>query len=178
MCIRDRRGVVAQTLVKKIGGGRLAVLEVLVVNVGIANLIRESKSVQIPSLMQAAKGAGMQTFNDELGKLVEAKKIDLDEAVAKAIDKEGLLARFRSGVTLATDQGGNAFRVTEVKPDSPGALADLHRGDVIVEMDQKPAAEYSLDDMRQYFRTDGKRLLVVERGGKRVKITLEMKRTL
>jgi twitching motility protein PilT len=170
------RGVVAQTLVKKIGGGRIAVLEILVVNVAIANLVRESKSVQIPSLMQAAKGQGMQTFNDELGKLVEAKKIDLDEAVAKAIDKEGLLLRFRSGVTLATDQGGNAFRVTEVKPDSPGATAGLSRGDVILEVDQKPAAEYSLDDMRQMFRTDGRRILTVERGGKRLKVTLELKR--
>jgi twitching motility protein PilT len=170
------RGVVAQTLVKKIGGGRLAVLEILVVNLAIANLIRESKTVQVPSMMQTAKGQGMQTFNDELGKLVEAKKIELDEAVAKAIDKDGLLWRFRSGVTLAIDPAGDRFRVMNVTPDSPGALADLHRGDVIVEIAQKPAAEYSLDDARMLFRTDGKHQLTVERTGKRLRIVMELKR--
>jgi twitching motility protein PilT len=170
------RGVVAQTLVKKIGGGRLAVLEILVVNLAISNLIREAKTVQVPSLMQAGKGVGMTTLNDELGKLIEAKKIELDEALSKAVDKDGLLARFRSGVTLAAEPGGGTFRVTNVNPDSPGSAADLHRGDVIVEFNTKPTAEFTLDEMRQNFRTDGKHQLAVERGGKRIKLILEIKR--
>jgi twitching motility protein PilT len=170
------RGVVSQTLVKKVGGGRLAVLEILVVNVAISNLIREAKTVQIPSLMQAGKSLGMTTLNDELGKLVEAKKIELDEALAKAVDKDGLLMRFRSGVTLAAETGGGRFRVVNVNPDSPGSAADLQRGDIIVELNTKPTSEFTLEDMRQYFRTDGKHLLTVERGGKRIKLTLELKR--
>ena len=52
------RGVVCQTLCRKIGGGRVAALEVLVVNVAAANLIREHKTVQITSAMQSGKAAG------------------------------------------------------------------------------------------------------------------------
>jgi twitching motility protein PilT len=170
------RGVVAQTLVKKIGGGRLAVLEILNVTLAISNLIREAKTVQIPGLMQASKEKGMTTLNDELGKLIEAKKVDMDEALSKAVDKDGLLWRFRSGVTLAAEAPGDRFRVMDVKPQTPGAAADLHRGDVIVEVNQKPGAEFSLEDMRQMFRTDGKYLLGVERAGKRIKINFELKR--
>ena len=46
------KGVVAQTLCKKVGGGRVAAFEILIVNSAIANLIREAKTFQIPSLMQ------------------------------------------------------------------------------------------------------------------------------
>jgi C-terminal processing protease CtpA/Prc len=168
--------VVAQTLVKKIGGGRMAVLEILVVNLAISNMIREAKTVQIPGMMQASKGVGMSTLNDELGKLIEAKKIELDEALSKAVDKEGLLFRFRSGVTLAAEPGGDKFRITNVNPDSPGAAADLQRGDAIFEVDKKPAAEFTLDDMRQMFRTDGRHELGIDRSGKRVKVIFELKR--
>jgi Tfp pilus assembly ATPase PilU len=170
------RGVVAQTLVKKAGGGRMAVLEILVVSLAISNLIREAKTVQIPGIMQTSKEKGMTTLNDELGKLVEAKKVELDEALSKAVDKDGLMWRFRSGVTLASDPAGDRFRVMNVNPDSPGAMADLHRGDTIVTIDTKPAAEFTLDEVRQLFRTDGRRMLVVDRGGKQVRITFELKR--
>jgi twitching motility protein PilT len=169
------RGVVAQTLVKKIGGGRMAVLEILVVSFAISNLIREAKTVQIPGMMQAGKEKGMTTLNDELGKLIETKKIDLEEALSKAVDKEGLMMRFRSGVTLAADPAGG-FRVMVVNPDSPGALADLHRGDMVVMVNTKPAMEFSLDEIRSIFRTDGQHQLVVDRAGKQVKITLVLKR--
>ena len=170
------RGVVAQTLVKKIGGGRLAVLEILTVTLATSNLIRENKTVQLPGIMQASKEKGMTTLNDELGKLIEAKKIDIDEALSKAIDKDGLLARFRSGITLAVEAPGDKFRITEVKPNTPGAAADLHRGDLIFEVNQKPGGEFSLEDMRQMFRTDGKYVLGVDRAGKKLRINLELKR--
>ena len=86
------RGVVAQTLVRRIGGGRMAALEVLVVNYAVANLIREGKTVQIPGIMQASKALGMALLNDELGRLVEAKKIEMDEALAASVDKDDLRA--------------------------------------------------------------------------------------
>ena len=43
-------------------------------------------------------------------------------------------------------------------------------------MDQRPCSEFSLDDMRQFFRSDGRRILTVEKAGKRRKVTFEMKR--
>jgi twitching motility protein PilT len=171
------RGVVAQTLVRSAAGGRLAVLEVLVVNFAIANLIREGKTVQITGLMQASKGAGMATLNEELGRLVEAKKITFQEALAAAVDKDDLHRRFRSGVTLAADPPDNQrFRVMVVAPDMPGAQAGLQRGDLIVEIDARPAQEFTLDDVRQLFRSDGQRKLTVDRAGKRVKLVMELKR--
>ena len=50
--------MIAQTLCKKIGGGRVAALEVLIVTPAISNLIREGKTFQIPSMMQVGKAVG------------------------------------------------------------------------------------------------------------------------
>ena len=84
------RGVVAQTLLRKKGGGRLAALEILAVSPAVANLIREGKTVQLPGVMQINKGMGMQLLNDELTQLIETGKVDMDEAMAAAVDKEDL----------------------------------------------------------------------------------------
>ena len=170
------RGVVAQTLCKKIGGGRMAVLEVLVMNYAVANLIREGKTVQIPSIMQANKALGMALLNDELTRLIEGKKVEMQEAMSKAVDKDDLARRFRSGVTLAQDPSSGHFRVTTVTPASPGSEAGLERGDLITEIDTTPSKDMGLDQARQALRLDGKRMLVVERAGKRHKLTMELKR--
>jgi C-terminal processing protease CtpA/Prc len=119
----------------------------------------------------------MSTLNDELGRLVEAKKITFPEALAAAVDKDDLHRRFRSGVTLAGDPPDNErFRVMVVAPDMPGAQAGLQRGDAIVEVDGRPAKEITLEEMRQLFRSDGQRKLTVDRAGKRVKLVMELKR--
>jgi twitching motility protein PilT len=171
------RGVVAQTLCKKIGGGRVAAIEVLVVTFGVANLIREAKAVQIPSIMQSHKGLGMALLNDELAKLVDARKIEMAEALSSSVDKEDLNRRYRSGVTLAADpQDPGRFRVMGVAPNTPGAEVEFERGDTIVEVDGKACTEISLDEIRQYFRADGRRIYTVDRGGKRRKVTLDLRR--
>ena len=59
MLSESLRGVIAQTLCRKIGGGRVAALEVLIANGAVSNLIREGKTFQIPSLMQVGKAIGM-----------------------------------------------------------------------------------------------------------------------
>jgi twitching motility protein PilT len=170
------RGVVAQTLVKKIGGGRVAVLEVLVGTLAVNNLVRESKTNQLTGIMQTSKGQGMATLNDELGKLVETKKITMEDAMAAAVDKEDLQRRFRSGITLASDPPDfDRFRVMAVNPNSPGAEAGFLRGDALLEIDGKPAKDYTLDEARQAFRSEGQHALVVERAGKRVKLTMVLK---
>jgi C-terminal processing protease CtpA/Prc len=160
-----------------VGGGRLAAVEILVVNFAVANLIREAKTVQIPSIMQANRALGMALLNDELARLIEAKKITMEEALSKAVDKDDLQRRFRSGVTLAADPPAlQRFRVMAVNPKSPGEEAGLLRGDYIVEIGNKPAAEFTLDEVRMQLRTDGKHPLTVERAGKRLKLTLELRR--
>ena len=85
-----------RTLCRKIGGGRIAALEVLIVNSAISNLIREGKTFQIPSMMQVGKAQGMQTLNDALVELVKKKLVEPEEAYVKAVDKagfEGMLKR-------------------------------------------------------------------------------------
>ena len=55
MLSESLRGVISQTLCRKIGGGRVAALEVLIVTSAVSNLIREGKTFQIPSMMQVGK---------------------------------------------------------------------------------------------------------------------------
>ena len=170
------RGVVAQSLCKKIGGGRIAAVEVLVVNLAVANLIRESKTSQIPGIMQAGRAHGMMLLNDDLARLVDAHKIDMEEALSRAVDKEDLLKRYRTGLTLAEDPAGDRFRVVGVKADSPAAAAGIARGDTVVEIETRPASGFTLDEARINLRGDGRHNLTVERGGRRVKIVMELSR--
>ncbi len=88
------KGVVAQNLLKKKGGGRVAALEVLVVNHAVASLIREAKTSQIMSIMQTAKKEGMTLLNEELTRLVKEDLVEPGEAYGKAVDKETLLKLF------------------------------------------------------------------------------------
>src|SRR3954463_15269440 len=90
MLSESLKGVISQTLCKKIGGGRVAALEVLIVTSAISNLIRESKTFQLPSIMQVGKAVGMVTLNDALMDLVTKKLITPEEAYSKAIDKSGM----------------------------------------------------------------------------------------
>jgi twitching motility protein PilT len=83
------KGVVAQTLMKRIDKpGRVAALEVLVVDTPIANLIRESKTHQIPGMMQVGKKKGNQSLDDAIMEHLKAARISPEDAYASAIDKK------------------------------------------------------------------------------------------
>ncbi len=93
------KGVISQMLCKKIGGGRVPALEVMIASASISNLIREGKTFQIPSIMQSGKRFGMCMMNDSFLDLVKRNVVKAEDAYAKAIDKAGLLAQFkRNGV--------------------------------------------------------------------------------
>ena len=96
MLSESLRGVVAQVLCKKVGGGRVAAREVLLTIPAVSNLIREGKTFQIPSIMQTNRKIGMVTLNDALVELVEAGSIDPREAFVKSADKAGLLVALKS----------------------------------------------------------------------------------
>jgi twitching motility protein PilT len=87
MLSESLKGVISQVLCKKIGGGRVAAREILLVNSAVSNLIREGKVFQIPSIMQTSKRIGMMTMNDELLGLVEKKIVEPKEAYMKSVDK-------------------------------------------------------------------------------------------
>jgi len=92
MLSESLKGVIAQTLCKKIGGGRAAALEVLIVTSAVSNLIREAKTFQIPSIMQVGKSVGMMSLNDALMDLVAKKLVAPEEAYSKSVDKGGFEA--------------------------------------------------------------------------------------
>lgn len=81
------KGVVAQILCPKVGGGRVAAFEVLVVNVPVAAMIREAKTHMLQSVMQTSRNLGMQTFNDELCTLIMKGQITPEEGYIRSIDK-------------------------------------------------------------------------------------------
>jgi twitching motility protein PilT len=87
MLSESLKGVVTQCLVKKIGGGRAAAQEVLICTGSVANLIREGKTFQIPSIMQSGTNVGMVTMNDALMDLVKRKVVEPQDAYAKAVAK-------------------------------------------------------------------------------------------
>ena len=96
MLSESLRGVIAQTLCKKIGGGRVAAREILLSIPAVANLIREGKTFQIPSIMQTNRKAGMVTLNDALMELVDAKQVEPKEAYVKAVEKAGFAAALKA----------------------------------------------------------------------------------
>jgi len=86
------RAVVAQVLFKRVDKkGRCAALEILIANSAVRNLIRESKTFQIPSMIQTGKKYGMQLLDDSIMELLNKGWIGADEAYNKANDK----AKFR-----------------------------------------------------------------------------------
>jgi twitching motility protein PilT len=94
------KGIVAQNLLKKKGGGRVAALEILIVNSAVSSLINDGKTNQIMSIMQTAQKEGMTLLNSELTRLVKDDVVEPAEAYAKAVDKDHLLHEFESaGIT-------------------------------------------------------------------------------
>jgi twitching motility protein PilT len=94
MLSESLKGVIAQTLCRKKGGGRVAALEILLVTPAVSNLI--------PSVMQTGRGAGMMTLSDSLLELVKKGQVDPEEAYANAVNKQELRSMLeRNGVKLA-----------------------------------------------------------------------------
>ncbi|TFD55449.1 type IV pilus twitching motility protein PilT [Cryobacterium frigoriphilum] len=108
------QGVVCQTLVKRANGrGRAVATEVLVSTPAIANLIREGKTFQISSMMQAGRDKGMHTLDQHLADLVNTGQITRLAAEERASDLEGL-DRLIHRVELASDASTRAIAATEI----------------------------------------------------------------
>ena len=98
------KGVVAQNVLKKIGGGRCAALEILVVTPGIAANIRDGKTYQIPSSMQIGAKFGMQLLNDALAELLKKEWVTPEEAYDRSADNEDMVTKIKQmGLKLELD---------------------------------------------------------------------------
>ena len=96
MLSESLKGAVSQVLCKKIGGGRVAAREILLVTPAISNLIREGKTFQIPSIIQTSKRLGMITMNDTLLLLVEDRQVEPKEAWMKSVDKNSFVTALKA----------------------------------------------------------------------------------
>lgn len=88
MLSESLRGVITQTLLKKIGGGRIAAHEIMVSNNAIRNLIRENKIAQMYSAIQTGQQWGMQTLEQHLEQLIADGKITMAQAAKKCGSKK------------------------------------------------------------------------------------------
>jgi twitching motility protein PilT len=103
MLSESLKGVIAQTLLRKKGGGRVAAYEVLIGTSAVSNLIRERKTFQLFSLMQTGRAQGMMTLNDSLLQLVKSGVVEPAEAYVKAVNKAELENLFRrEGISIPT----------------------------------------------------------------------------
>jgi len=99
-------GIVCQSLLPKIGGGRVVSLEIMIPTPGIRNLIREDKVHQIYSAMQTGQDKfGMQTANQSLATLYMKKLVTLDHAMEKSSNKDELQEMINRGVGVVVGAG-------------------------------------------------------------------------
>jgi twitching motility protein PilT len=96
MLAESLKGVISQTLCKKIGGGRVAAREVLLSLPSVTNLIREAKTFQINSVIQTSKRLGMVPLNDALMHLIDTNQVEPKEAYIKSVEKTGLVQQMKN----------------------------------------------------------------------------------
>ncbi len=90
MLSESLKAVISQTLMKKIGGGRIAAHEIMIGTPAIRNLIREDKVAQMYSAIQTGQNHGMQTLDQNLKTLLASGAVAKDEAQRKAAQPDQL----------------------------------------------------------------------------------------
>ena len=87
MLSESLRSVISQTLLKKVGGGRIAAHEIMIGTAAIRNLIREDKVAQMYSAIQTGQSSGMQTLDQCMQELVRKGLITRQDAIARAVNR-------------------------------------------------------------------------------------------
>ncbi|MFA5069872.1 MAG: PilT/PilU family type 4a pilus ATPase [Patescibacteria group bacterium] len=88
-------GVVSQRLLPRVGGGRIAVAEVLIPNDAVRSVIREGAIYQINNILQTSREEGMISLDRSLAELLRTGEILADDALANAVDKQSLRLMMR-----------------------------------------------------------------------------------
>lgn len=92
MLSESLKAVIAQTLLKKTGGGRVAAHEIMIGTPAIRNLIRENKIAQMYSAIQTGQQFGMKTLDQDLAVLVKKNVVSRQEALSKCANKDAFPA--------------------------------------------------------------------------------------
>ncbi len=107
-------GVLAQTLLPRIGGGRVAAYESLVVTPGVANLIRENKTFRINSAIQTGAKFGMMLMDDSLFRHWLEEKVEMEDVLGRAHDPDALAKRIATARRQLAQ--GLPVELTSVQP--------------------------------------------------------------
>lgn len=89
------RGAVAQTLLRKVGGGRVAAREVLLTTPAVTSVIGEGQFERLDTAIESGRTHGLMSLTDALVQLVRTNQIDVREAYRKAADREALVAALK-----------------------------------------------------------------------------------
>jgi twitching motility protein PilT len=131
MLAESLKGVISQTLCKKVGGGRVAAREILLSTSSITNLIREGKTFQIPSVIQTSKKLGMCTLNDALIAYVDSGEVEPKEAFMKCVDKAGMIMMLKNrglDVSFAETEAPSAAAGPPAGAATPGGAKPASAG--------------------------------------------------
>jgi len=118
-------GVLSQALLPKVGGGRVAAFEMLVVTPAIANLIRENKTFRITSSIQTGAKYGMSLLDDNLFKLWKAGTVSKEDVMVKSNKPDELARRImqaEKGIFEDEDEAAERADDEDNKKDRPGKL--------------------------------------------------------
>ncbi len=130
MMAENLRGILCQRLLRAHGrDGRVLAAEVMVNNDAIANMIRKSKTFQIPQVIATSRSAGMQGMDAELARLVRDGVVAFDEAYLKATDKKAFetLARGASVGVSSPPSGGTSVPPSMAPPAPSGRPSAIPR---------------------------------------------------
>ena len=117
-------GVVAQTLCKRIDGGRVAAAEILLANNGVRANIRDQKTHQLPTAIQTGYSIGMRSFTDSLFQLAQDGIITSREAYLKAVDKSSIEQKFTSAGIPLDKSNVDILPTNSNEAESPHRLAE------------------------------------------------------
>lgn len=150
------KGVIAQTLCKRQPKGRVAALEIMIVNSAIAANMREGKTHQIPSAMQMGGKLGMCSLNDSLLRHVTNGIVTPEEAFMKAVNKGDLQAKFnraniRVDLSKIGEEGATAAAVAESDAAGPQPAAPFP-SEPMMDPDPAPSSGGGFSDPFEQFK--------------------------
>src|SRR5262249_34198667 len=102
------RGIVAQVLLHKTGGGRLPAREILLNTPAVAGIIAEGRTSQLPAAIEGGRRQGMLPLNDAPAAFVQSGAVDVREAYRRAADRPGFLALLKR-LGIDTPAPGNSI---------------------------------------------------------------------